>query len=164
MEEIRLYNEQKRKLRSVCDENNLIFRVNHECYPLKLVIRPQADISDQITMLGAVEEKGYTSPDASMVVYLQDAALYCRTSKEFTICEPVANRIKTILKKMCDYWLQYFFRDITVNRKLNVYMLPTNVDEPEDTLPFGAQLTESFDEGDPDESECKNETGYNDDL
>lgn len=96
-------------------------------------------------MLESAEEKGYTSPDASLVFTVRDGVLSYKTSETFSISKPLFSKIENTFKKMHDFWLQFFFRDLMEKGILNKSNMP-KIDGED--IPEGAEPLESFDDED----------------
>lgn len=139
MEELFKFNAQRDKLQGVCDENKLTFSFRHDKYPISLTIRPLTGVAAQMTMLEEVEEKGYISPDASIVFSYEDGALTYKMSDDFAISDATFSKIKNIFKNMLFLWLQVFFRDVIQKLEagtLTMQNLPTLPAAP----PKGVQI------------------------
>lgn len=163
MSEISKYEAYKKKLQGVCDENDLVFRFRPDRYPITLTIRPVSGVEEQMSMLENVEEKGYTSPDASLVFSFRDGALTYKISETFTIGDELFSKLKNLFKNMHFTWLQYFFRDIIEKRVLTERTMPV-IDE-EDQIEEAEPL-ESFEdaeEADNDEEDFPDDDVLDDD-
>lgn len=113
MSEISMYEAQKKKLQGLCDEHDLTYRFIKDAYPIQLIIKPIQGMDAQITMLEAVEDTGYISPEASMTWIFRDGVLETKvTGGTFTISKTLRTKIESVLTKMINYWQQYFFRDV----------------------------------------------------
>lgn len=143
MNEISKYETYKKKLQGVCDENDLIFRFRPDKYPITLTIRPAGGVEEQMSMLENVEEKGYTSPDASLVFSFRDGALTYKISETFTIGDALFSKLKNLFKNMHYCWLQFFFRDIIEKRVITAKNMPV-IDE--DTSMDEAEPLEEFED------------------
>lgn len=112
-----------------------------------MVIRPMKDIDTQMSMLEEVEDKGYISPDAYIRFAYKEGGVTRTYGGQFTIADTLQNKLENIFKKMCSFWLQYFFRNVMENQLIDKSEMPYVNDEPEE-LPEGAEPVESFeDEG-----------------
>ena len=101
MSEITLYEAQAKKMLGICDEHNLTYRFLKDRYPIIFIIRPIQGMDAQISMLEAVEEAGYISPEAEMMWIFKDGALETRvTGGTFTISKTLRTKIESILMKM----------------------------------------------------------------
>lgn len=148
MSEIAKYEAYKKKLQGICEENDLTFRFRHDIYPITLTIKPVIGFDQQLSMLENVEEKGYTSPNASIVFTFKDGAITYKTSETFTIGDALFTKIKNLFKNMHYCWLQYFFRDIIERKILSAPQMPAiDEDEADDTdgLLDGAEPIEELD-------------------
>lgn len=77
----------QKKLKGICEENDLQATFNRSGYPLTMTVRPLQDVADQMSMLEKVEDNGYTSPDASIKFSYEDGAIKYTLSKEFVISD-----------------------------------------------------------------------------
>lgn len=138
MSEISKYEAQKKRLDGICEENNLVAIFRHDRYPITLTIKPLTGLDEQMTMLENAEENGYTSPDASLVFTVRDGVLSYKTSETFTISKPLFSKIENVFKRMHDYWLQFFFRDLMEKHILTKDTMPAIASEdiPEDAEPL----------------------------
>ena len=160
MSEISKYEAYKKKLDGVCDENNLVAIFKRDRYPITLTIKPLTGLDEQMSMLENVEENGYTSPDAAIVLTFKDGVLTYKTSQTFTIGDALFSKIKNLFKNMYYTWLQYFFRDLIEKGVANEKTMPTidKGDYPEDAEPVesyeeDADAPEDEDDGIPDDNE-----------
>ena len=125
MSEITLYEAQVKKMQGICDEHNLTYRFLKDRYPIIFIIRPIQGMDAQISMLEAVEEAGYISPEAEMMWIFKDGNLETRVSGgTFTIAKTLRTKIESILMKMITYWQQYFFKDVLEKHSLAAGMMP----------------------------------------
>lgn len=150
MSEITLYEAQAKKMQGICDEHNLTYRFLKDRYPIIFIIRPIQGMDAQISMLEAVEEAGYISPEAEMMWIFKDGALETRvTGGTFTISKTLRTKIESILMKMITYWQQYFFKDVLEKHSLAAGMMPViSEDEVEDDDAY------EEDPEDPDDAEA----------
>lgn len=129
MSEISMYEAQKKKLQGLCDEHDLTYRFIKDAYPIQLIIKPIQGMDAQITMLEAVEDTGYISPEASMTWIFRDGVLETKvTGGTFTISKTLRTKIESVLTKMINYWQQYFFRDVLEKNALRTGLMPV-IDE-----------------------------------
>lgn len=125
MNESSMYSAQKKKLQGVCDEHNLLAFLKKETYPITLTIKPNTNIDSQMTMLEDVENKGYISPDAYITFFYEPGHIRRQYGGgEFTITDTLQSKIENIFKKLCSFWLQYFFRDVITNQRLGKFEMP----------------------------------------
>jgi len=120
-----------KKLGGVCDEHNLVYSFQREKYPVSLVIKSTSDVGAQLSMLADAEDEPYSSPDAVLVFYYKDGDLVIRTSERFVIGDALFNKFKNYFRKMYEFWLGWFFRDLITNRALPEGKMPV-IDESED--------------------------------
>lgn len=150
MSEISKYEAYKKKLDGVCDENNLVAIFKRNRYPITLTIKPLTGLDEQMSMLENVEDNGYTSPDAAIVLTFKDGVLTYKTSQTFTIGDALFSKIKNLFKNMHYCWLQYFFRDLIEKGIVTENTMPT-IDESD--YPEDAEPVESYDDQDAPEDE-----------
>lgn len=125
MNESSMYSAQLKKLQGICEENNLVFFLKKSFYPIRLTIKPLTDVDTQMSMLEDVEDKGYISPDAYITFFYEPGRIRRRYGGgEFTITDTLQGKIENIFKKLCLFWLQYFFRDVITNQRLSKYEMP----------------------------------------
>ena len=125
MNESSMYSAQKKKLQGVCDEHNLLAFLKKETYPITLTIKPNTNIDSQMTMLEDVENKGYISPDAYITFFYEPGHIRRQYGGgEFTITDTLQSKIENIFKKLCSFWLQYFFQDVITNQRLGKFDMP----------------------------------------
>ena len=155
MSEITLYEAQAKKMQGICDEHNLTYRFLKDRYPIIFIIRPIQGMDAQISMLEAVEEAGYISPEAEMMWIFKDGALETRvTGGTFTISKTLRTKIESILMKMITYWQQYFFKDVLEKHALAAGMMPviSESEAPDD------DSREDEAEASPDEADAEMDT------
>ena len=132
MSEIDKYKDQKQKLENLCNEHDLTFRFDHDSYPLMMNIRPLQGAYAQLSMLEDAEDgKGYISADACLTFYKKEAEVLQQITGVFTISETLIGKFRTIFKKLCDYWVQYFFRSIMETHAIKRGLMPV-IDEEEE--------------------------------
>lgn len=123
-----------KKLKGICDENNLQAVFSRSGYPLTMTVRPLQDIAGQMSMLEEVDDQGYTSPDASIKFSYEDGAIKYTLSKEFVISDALFTKLKNLFRNLHDTWLQYFHRTV-IQKNL---LLPSQIpDIPDDADGFG---------------------------
>lgn len=83
----------QKKLKGICEENDLQATFNRSGYPLTMTVRPLQDVADQMSMLEKVEDNGYTSPDASIKFSYEDGAIKYTLSKEFVISDALFTKL-----------------------------------------------------------------------
>lgn len=134
MSEVDKYKDQKEKLANLCDEHNLTFRLRHDDYPITLSIRPLQGMYEQISMLENAEDgKGRISQDAVLTFFLKDAEFCHQIQGTFTISETLLGKFRNIFKKLCNFWLQYYYRDTMESNAIKRGLLPViDEDETED--------------------------------
>ncbi|MDR1158336.1 MAG: hypothetical protein LBK75_08575 [Oscillospiraceae bacterium] len=122
--EVGKFDAYKKKLQGVCDENNLVFTLHKDQYPIVLRIKVTDGLDGQMSMLEAAEDEGYRSPDARLAFYYKDGVLMWQISETFTIGDALFSRLKNLYKNLHFTWLQFFHRDITERGVLTPQELP----------------------------------------
>ena len=155
MSEISKYDEYKNKLQGVCDANGLVFGLKKEAYPIVLVIRPSGGVGEQMSMLEDADTRGYRSPDAYIAFsYDEDGSVLVDPSGRFQISDALFSKIKNLFKKLCFFWLMYFFRDVIQKDSLRRGMMPViNEDDADDR----GDEDEQDDENDDDAADGEDE-------
>lgn len=160
MNEITKFNIQKKKLEGICDENDLVFNFNQSTYPISLTIKPCAGCEAQQMMLEGVEENGYRSPDAQIVLSMLDGDLTYTMSEAFSIGDALFSKIRNIFKKMHALWVMHVFRTVAGNPTL-ASMIPVDAasdTDADDAFPVEAEPLEDFD----DEEDMEGEDEFED--
>ena len=117
----------QKKLKGICEENDLQATFNRSGYPLTMTVRPLQDVADQMSMLEKVEDNGYTSPDASIKFSYEDGAIKYTLSKEFVISDALFTKLKNLFRNLHDTWLQYFHRTVIQKKLLNANVRTASV-------------------------------------
>ena len=134
------YDSYYKKLQNICDENDLVCRIHQKGYPISMTVRPMTGPGQQLTMLEMAEDKGYISPDASLVFFYKDGDLGWKTSETFTIGDALFAKLKNLFKNLYFCWLQFFFRNCMELQLLSGDQMPN--------------IEEEVVSGDEDEEEC----------
>ena len=155
----------EKKLQGICDENELIYTLAKNGYPIVLTIKPMArDMEEQMSFLeNEDDEKGdYTSVDASLRIYFResgDEKPVLRFDNNFTIADTLLTKIKTLFVNMHNYWLRHFFETAARNKLVDMEALPDMEDaddlpedEPEDADPLD-ELMDDLEDAPEDEAE-----------
>lgn len=161
MSEISKYEAQVKKMQGLCDEHGLVYRFNKETYPITFTIRPTQGVGEQLSMLEAAEEKGYTSPEAYMKwAFLNNELRQVVDGGVFTIDVALRKKIETILLKMITFWLQHFFRDVIEKGSIKHGMMPV-IDEDEANDSDDPPEDKDEDDDEPADSESEEEDADN---
>lgn len=110
MSELNNYTALRRKLEGVCTENELEFDFRCTSYPITLTIRPPKRSNAQMTIPELDESAANIEP--LIQFRLRGGEVVYAIRKNFTINETLFNKIKNLFKKLCDAWLQTFFKAI----------------------------------------------------
>jgi len=133
----------KKKLQGICDEHNLVYSLKKETYPITLTIKATGEMSGQMSMLADDETNNYISQDAKLIFSYKDGDLdICITDGKFRLNDALFNRLRNLFNNMHYLWLQYFHREIILNRSLEEEDLPA-IDDEDDG---GDIVNEVFDE------------------
>lgn len=168
MSEISRYEEYQKKLQGVCDANGLVFSLKKDLYPVVLIIRPNGGVGEQLTMLEDADTKGFRSPDAYIAFYYdEEGNILVDPSGRFQISDTLFSKIKNLFKKLCFFWLMFFFRDVIEKNSLQRGMMPvikeSEANDPgdEDAGDDGEEYEEDDDaaDGEPDEDDEGTEGG-----
>lgn len=116
----------KKKLDGVCSENELVFRLHTEGYPIYMEISPASDLDDQVTMLEAAEDTPFNSPDAKLVFSMRDGDLVYRMSKRITIGDALFSKLKNLFKNIHRCYVEMFHRDVIERALLAGPYTPTS--------------------------------------
>lgn len=113
-EEASKFGAQKNKLRSLCEEHDLVYSLNVKQYPIVLTISKATKQYQQQSL--PLEEKAEVKPDiepnAKIVWVFKDAALSMTVEGgKFTIGKELRTKIENIFLKIVSFWTQYYFRD-----------------------------------------------------
>ena len=161
MSEIDKYKGQKEKLANLCDEHGLSYRLRHDSYPITLSISPLQGMYEQLSMLENAEDgKGRISQDACKTIYLRDGEYSVQNVGTFTMPETLERKFLNIFKKLCAFWMQYYFRETIENNALRKGMMPV-IDEDEDPEEAEAEDAEAEEEQLPDPAD---DAGENNDT
>ncbi len=102
---------QQKKLQGICEENELLFTLRVDRYPITLTIKSNGTEA-QTSFLDHEDDEPYRSPNAELVFMFVDGALSYRYTETFSIDDALLGKLKNIFTKMYSFWLQYFFRNI----------------------------------------------------
>lgn len=131
MSEIDKYKAQKEKLENLCDEHSLTYRLDHDGYPITLSLRPMQGMYEQMTMLEDAEDgKGRISQDAVLIFFLKDTEFSHQITGTFTISETLLSKFRNVFKKICSFWMQYYYRETIENHAIKRGLMPV-IDEDE---------------------------------
>ena len=164
MSEIDKYKDQKTKLENLCEEHKLTSRFDHDSYPLMMCIRPMQGVYAQMSMLEDAEDgKDYISQDACLTFYKKEAEVLQQITGVFTISETLIGKFRSIFKKLCDYWEQYFFRSVMETHAIRRGLMPV-IDEDEEETAAGALSDEELGQLNDEEEPGKNDGSPDEDL
>lgn len=124
---------QKKKLRGICEENDLVYELECMKYPIRLTIRPAKNMDAQLSMIEDAEEKGFTSPNAELILEMRDGDLQYKTSEKLAISDALFGKIKNIFKKIAIFYTQ------AAHRMVAEYKLSALPKIPEDDEEMSAE-------------------------
>ena len=124
--EVSMYDAQVKKLQGLCDEHDLVFKLEKEQYPVRLTISQVKKQYEQGTLMPDMkkdEEK--SDPDSKMVMVFKDGHITTQfIDGNFVITDVLQTKIKNIFVKIVAYWQQYFFRDVIEKKALKKNFMP----------------------------------------
>ena len=143
--EVIMYDAQVKKLQGICDEHDLVFKLEKEQYPIRLTISQVQKQYEQGTLrpdMKKDEEK--SDPDSKMVMVFKDGHICTRFEDgTFVITDVLQTKIKNIFLKIVAYWQQFFFRNVIVNNALKKNFMPVMPDV-EEALREEGEAVEDF--------------------
>ena len=143
--EVIMYDAQVKKLQGICDEHDLVFKLEKEQYPIRLTISQVQKQYEQGTLMPDMkkdEEK--SDPDSKMVMVFKDGHICTRFEDgTFVITDVLQTKIKNIFLKIVAYWQQFFFRNVIVNNALKKNFMPVMPDV-EEALREEGEAVEDF--------------------
>ncbi len=145
--EVIMYDAQVKKLQGICDEHDLVFKLEKEQYPIRLTISQVQKQYEQGTLMPDMkkdEEK--SDPDSKMVMVFKDGHICTRFEDgTFVITDVLQTKIKNIFVKIVAYWQQFFFRNVIVNNALKKNFMPVMPDV-EEALREEGEAVEDFED------------------
>lgn len=131
--EVTMYDAQVKKLQGLCDEHDLVFKLEKETYPIRLTISQVQKQYEQGTLMPDMKkEEDKSDPNAKMVMVFKDGHI-CTKFEDgtFVITDVLQTKIKNIFVKIVAYWQQFFFRDVITRNSLKKNFMPVmpSVDE-----------------------------------
>ena len=140
-EEASKFDAQKNKLKSLCEEHDLVYSLNVKQYPIVLTISKATKQYQQQSL--PLEEKAEAKPDidpnAKIVWIFKETTLSMKVEGgTFTIDKALRAKIEGIFLKIVNFWQQYFFRDVLETNMLKKGKFP---EEPE-----GSETAQATDE------------------
>ena len=121
----------KKKLDGITDENNLVYRLRLDEYPVSLTVQPMSGVSEQMELFES--EKPASSPDAKLVFKMEDGELCYQMSDRLVISDALFGKIKNLFKNLHYTYLQFFHRECIEKHLLSGKMpyVPESMSEAE---------------------------------
>ena len=128
--EVIMYDAQVKKLQGICDEHDLVFKLEKKEYPIRLTISQVKKQYEQGTLMPDIkkdEEK--SDPDSKMIMVFKDGHI-CTKFEDgtFIITDVLQTKIKNIFVKIVSFWQQFFFRNVIENKALKKNFMPVMPD------------------------------------
>lgn len=140
--EVTMYEAQKKKLQGLCDEHDLVFKLNKNQYPISLTVSMAQAKHEQVPLIESPQEAPACDPNARCVWVFRDGVLSMKVEGgTFTIDKSLRGKIENILMKLISFWQQYFFRNVLEKGALRKGAMP---DIPEDIV--DGEPIESYEE------------------
>lgn len=140
MNENEKYEEEKKKLHTLCAENHFSYTLGFDEYPATLIIRPDETAAAQLSFAPAGEREE-TGADAFLKLSIIDGAVTYKFSDTFIISDELLSKCKRLFSKMYLFWVQYLFREIMQRHLLDSAAMTTLIgkavagDRPEGDAP-----------------------------
>ena len=145
--EVTMYDAQVKKLQGLCDEHDLVFKLEKETYPIRLTISQVQKQYEQGTLMPDMKkEEDKSDPDAKMVMVFKDGHI-CTKFEDgtFVITDVLQTKIKNIFVKIVSFWQQFFFRNVIENKELKKNFMPVMPDMEEALAEEGEPIEEMED-------------------
>lgn len=143
MTELQQFKAQREKLANICEEHHLVYGFKAE-YPMKLTIRPNSGMDEQLSMLEAAGDVDRIPPDAFITISYTDEGIKTVTDGGFPIGKALRAKIENIFEKMARFWAMHFFRTILQEDMIDHRLIPGL--PPEDDAPKPEPVTVDDDE------------------
>lgn len=128
--EVIMFDAQVKKLQGLCDEHDLVFKLEKEEYPVRLTISQVKKQYEQGTLMPDMKkDEDKSDPDSKMVMVFKDGHICTRFEDgTFVITDVLQTKIKNIFVKIVAYWQQFFFRNVIENKALKKNFMPVMPD------------------------------------
>ena len=128
--EVIMFDAQVKKLQGLCDEHDLVFKLEKEEYPIRLTISQVKKQYEQGTLMPDMKkDEDKSDPDSKMVMVFKDGHICTRFEDgTFVITDVLQTKIKNIFVKIVAYWQQFFFRNVIENKALKKNFMPVMPD------------------------------------
>ena len=123
MTELQQFKAQREKLANICEEHHLVYGFKAE-YPMKLTIRPNSGMDEQLTMLEAAGDVDRIPPDAYITISYTEDGIKTVTDGGFPIGKALRSKLENIFEKMCRFWARYFHRTILEQNQIDPRLIP----------------------------------------
>ena len=140
--EVVMYEAQKKKLQGLCDEHDLVFKLEKNEYPISLTVSMAQAQYEQVPLIEGQQEEPDCDPSARCVWVFKDGALSMKVEGgAFTIDKALRGKIENIFMKLISFWQQFFFRNVIEKGGLRKGAMPAIPEDIADGEPV-----ESFEE------------------
>lgn len=123
MTELQQFTAQRDKLSNICDEHGLVYGFRAE-YPMKLTIRPNSGMDEQLSMLEAAGDVDRIPQDAYITIVYAEDGIKTVTDGGFPIGKALRSKIENIFEKMCRFWSMHFYRTIVCANTIDPRLIP----------------------------------------
>lgn len=140
-EEASKFDAQKNKLKSLCEEHDLVYSLNVRQYPIVLTISKATKQFQQqsLPLEDKTEVPPEIDPNAKIVWIFKDAALSMTVEGgRFTIGKELRQKLENIFLKIVTFWVLYYFRATLEDGMLKKGKFPED--------PEGNETTQAADE------------------
>lgn len=107
--EVVMYEAQKKKLQGLCDEHDLVFKLEKSAYPITLTVSMAQAQYEQVPLIEGQQEAPACDPNARCVWVFKDGVLSMKVEDgTFTIDKALRGKIENIFMKLISFWQQFF--------------------------------------------------------
>lgn len=142
--EVMMFDAQKKKLQGLCDEHDLVYKFEKDCYPIVLTVSMAQKQFEQGKLIeDETPDESTCDPEAKVVWIFRDGKLAMKVEGgTFTIGKELRTKIENILLKMINFWQQYFFRNVIEKKRLKKNSFPEMPDADEEIRSQGEPVEE----------------------
>lgn len=137
---------QKKKLQGLCDEHDLVYKLDIKQYPIVLTISKATKQYEQQQLIPDEKAEPACDPDAKIVWTFKESTVSMKVEGgTFTIGKELRTKIENIFLKIVSFWLQYFFRKTLEDNLLKKNKFP-DVPDVEEELKNEGEPVEAAEE------------------